>query len=84
MPEYVVSTAGDDNAVGTAAAPFRTIKRGIQKLSGPGDVLVIRGGIYPERMDLISTLTTATMVLATVRTRCPDQGHTSSCGSAFP
>jgi hypothetical protein len=53
MPEYVMSAAGDDNAVGTAAAPFRTIERGIQKLSGPGDVLVIRGGVYPERMNLI-------------------------------
>jgi hypothetical protein len=54
MPEYVVSTTGDNDAAGTTAAPFRTIERGIQALCMPGDVLVIRGGVYSERMDVIA------------------------------
>ena len=54
MPKYVVSTTGDNDADGSAGAPFRTIERGIQALRLPGDVLVIRGGVYPEHIDVIA------------------------------
>jgi len=54
MPEYVVSTIGDDAAAGNAAAPFRTILRGVEALTLAGDVLVIRGGVYSERLEVIA------------------------------
>src|SRR4051812_12322331 len=44
---YVSTAAGADNNPGTLAAPFRTIQQAAD-LARPGDVVLIRGGIYRE------------------------------------
>lgn len=45
---WFVSTLGNDTTGnGTQGAPFKTIAKGIASMAG-GDVLVIRGGSYPE------------------------------------
>ena len=44
---YYVSTSGNDANPGTIAQPFRTIQRGVDKLTA-GDTLFIRGGTYYE------------------------------------
>jgi hypothetical protein len=46
---YYVATNGSDSNPGTQAAPFRTIAKGSQRMSG-GDTLLIRGGTYAENM----------------------------------
>jgi hypothetical protein len=51
MPEYVVSPDGREGAAGTAADPFATIQDGVDVLT-PGDVLVVRGGSYPENVHI--------------------------------
>ena len=38
-----------DDAPGTAERPWKTITRAAEK-AGPGDVVVIRGGVYRERV----------------------------------
>lgn len=43
--EYYVSPIGSDGAVGSLAAPFRTISRGVAAAM-PGDTVYIRGGRY--------------------------------------
>ena len=43
----VASPAGNDNAAGTEAAPFRTFKKLISVL-GPGQYGCLRGGVYDE------------------------------------
>ncbi|TWT84249.1 hypothetical protein CA13_57250 [Planctomycetes bacterium CA13] len=45
----VVSTAGDDNAAGTAVAPFRTISRAAE-IAMPGDTVFVTAGTYRERV----------------------------------
>ena len=55
MATFVVSPKGDNNNSGTVEAPFQTIKRGIEALTGGGDVLAIRGGNYAEDV-LLSAL----------------------------
>ena len=44
---YVSVNGGSDSNPGTEAAPFKTIARGSQKMSG-GDTLLIRAGTYNE------------------------------------
>jgi hypothetical protein len=51
MPEYVVSPDGREGAAGTAADPFPMIQDGVDVLT-PGDVLVVRGGSYPENVHI--------------------------------
>jgi hypothetical protein len=51
MATFVVSPQGDDANPGTVDAPFLTIKRGLEALTG-GDVLVLRGGSYAENVKL--------------------------------
>ena len=51
MPEYVVSPDGREGAAGTAADPFPTIQQGVDVLA-PGDVLVVRGGNYPNNVHI--------------------------------
>ena len=46
-----VSTNGNDLAVGTLTAPWRTILRGVQQMA-PGSHLVIRAGQYDEPLKL--------------------------------
>jgi len=45
----VVSTNGDDGATGTAAEPWRTLGAALHRLR-PGDLLLVRGGRYRERI----------------------------------
>ena len=47
--EYFVAPGGSDSAPGTFAAPFASVKHGIEQLS-PGDILTLRGGTYFERI----------------------------------
>jgi parallel beta-helix repeat protein len=49
--EYRVSVSGSDSADGTAAAPWRTIQRGVDALKA-GDTLRIGAGVYRERIEL--------------------------------
>lgn len=44
---YYVATTGSDSNPGTEAAPFKTIAKGSQKMSG-GDTVYIRAGVYNE------------------------------------
>ena len=48
---YHVSPTGDDAAVGTAAAPWRTLNYAFTQL-GPGDTLTLADGTYPEQVTL--------------------------------
>ena len=46
---YFVSTTGQDNSLGTYAAPFATIEAAAKRLD-PGDTVMIRGGVYYDRI----------------------------------
>ena len=46
---YFVSTTGQDSGLGTYAAPFATIEAAAKRLD-PGDTVMIRGGIYYDRI----------------------------------
>lgn len=48
--EYHVSVKGDDNNMGTAEAPFRTINRAVY-YAWPGDVITVHAGTYREWVD---------------------------------
>lgn len=43
---YVDDTLGSDSNSGTAASPYRTIKRGTQSPTAPGDTIIVRAGTY--------------------------------------
>ena len=44
---YYVSPSGNDSAVGSRSAPFRTVQRGIKALKA-SDTLILRAGTYAE------------------------------------
>jgi len=46
-----VAPDGSDRAAGTEAEPWRTVAHGIARLA-PGDTLVLRQGVYYERLDV--------------------------------
>lgn len=48
---FVDPAKGDDKAAGTMAAPWKTLDHACRQLK-PGDVLVLRGGIYREHVVL--------------------------------
>lgn len=48
-PTYYVAPHGSDANPGTLAAPWATLRKALPSLS-PGDVLVVRGGTYSERL----------------------------------
>ncbi len=51
---YADSAAGNDANPGSSAAPYRTIARGLARLAATAtDTLYIRGGTYPERVDIL-------------------------------
>lgn len=57
---YYVSTSGSDSNSGTSTSqPFRTIAKGVKPLR-PGDTLYIRGGVWTERIDLMTPNTNGT------------------------
>jgi hypothetical protein len=45
---YVNCESGSDANSGTADAPFATVKKGVESISGPGTKLVIAPGLYRE------------------------------------
>lgn len=47
--DYYVSTTGNDSNLGTEAAPWRTIAHGLS-VAVAGDVVLVRGGTYVERV----------------------------------
>ena len=49
-PAFYVSTRGNDHNPGTFNSPWRTISKAAQMVE-PGNVVYIRGGIYPESVD---------------------------------
>ncbi|MFN8077849.1 MAG: sigma-70 family RNA polymerase sigma factor [Kineosporiaceae bacterium] len=58
-PGYlVVATWGDDGAPGTAAAPLATLERALA-LAGPGQTIVVRGGVYRPTRPLVADRRTA-------------------------
>lgn len=44
--DYFVATDGSDTNPGTESRPFKTIQRGVESATMPGDTLYIRGGTY--------------------------------------
>ena len=53
---YYVATTGNDGNPGTLSQPFRTVQRGVNALSGPGDTLYIRAGNYVEGVAYPATI----------------------------
>jgi hypothetical protein len=60
MATLFVSPDGNDADPGTVEAPFRTIRRGVDALQGPGDVLFLRGGSYAENVRLADKIGSST------------------------
>jgi hypothetical protein len=58
---YYVSPGGNDNATGTAAAPWRTIQHAASRLL-PGQSAVVLGGSYLERVSITSSGTAAALI----------------------
>ncbi len=48
--DYVVSPAGNDLNPGSTAAPFRTIGKGLNSAKVPGDNVLVRTGVFHERL----------------------------------
>jgi hypothetical protein len=49
---YYVATNGSDDSFGNSDQPWRTIHRAANTLA-PGDTVVVRAGVYQERVDII-------------------------------
>jgi hypothetical protein len=47
--EYIVATTGSDTNDGTLTNPFATVEKGLKSLE-QGDTLLVRDGVYPERI----------------------------------
>jgi len=51
--EYYVSPAGSDaTGTGTVANPYQTIQHVLDSVAGAGDTLTLRGGTYPEAIEI--------------------------------
>ncbi len=50
-PTYYVSTTGNDSADGSIGNPWRTLSASMKKLKA-GDLLLVRGGEYRERVEV--------------------------------
>jgi hypothetical protein len=48
----VVGPHGSDDAAGTAAHPLRTVRAAVQKLGVEGGMVLLRGGVYHQRVRL--------------------------------
>lgn len=59
---YYVSNTGDDNAVGTKEAPFKTIAKGTTTAQ-PGDTVLIEGGTYSEHSIKPNSGTSSAMIV---------------------
>jgi hypothetical protein len=49
----VVGPHGSDNAAGTARHPLRTVRAAVQRLGAAGGVVLLRGGVYHQRVRLL-------------------------------
>ena len=62
--KFVDVARGDDAAAGTEAAPWKSLKYALRKLT-PGDTLYLRGGVYYEKLVLTKSGTdTAPITIA--------------------
>ena len=52
--DYYVATNGSDAANGSSAQPFRTIQKGIDCATRPGDIVTVLPGVYSEELVLRS------------------------------
>jgi len=50
--DFSVATSGSDTANGSASHPLRTIQKGLDSLSTPGDTLTVLPGTYCEELTL--------------------------------
>ena len=51
MPStYFVATSGNDGQAGTISAPFKTIQHALNVAANPGDLVLVRGGTYFEKL----------------------------------
>lgn len=48
---FYVATSGSDSAAGSATAPWRTVGKALRTL-GPGQIAVVRGGVYSESVSV--------------------------------
>ena len=60
--DLYVSTGGNDASAGTLAAPFKTISRAAY-VALPGDTVNVRGGVYFERVSIMSKGTAAKRIV---------------------
>ncbi|HET8797545.1 MAG TPA: right-handed parallel beta-helix repeat-containing protein [Thermoanaerobaculia bacterium] len=67
---WFVSPSGNDAAAGTLAAPFRTITKAAS-MTRPGDVVEVRGGVYPESVSIAAKGTASAPV--TIRAYAGEQ-----------
>src|SRR5579875_1999358 len=49
----VVAPHGSDSAAGTAAHPLRTVRAALHRLGRTGGTVLLRGGVYHQRVRLI-------------------------------
>src|SRR4051794_36234795 len=49
----VVGPHGSDHAAGTAAHPLRTVRAALRRLGGTGGLVLLRGGVYHQRVRLV-------------------------------
>ncbi|ADO72815.1 right-handed parallel beta-helix repeat-containing protein [Stigmatella aurantiaca] len=57
--EWVVSPSGSDTAQGNAAQPFKTIGKAVS-VAGPGELIRVLAGTYPERVVLDASVKAGT------------------------
>jgi len=50
--DYYVVPNGSDTGNGSASRPFRTIQKGIDSASQPGDTVTVLSGTYPEQISI--------------------------------
>ncbi|MEO8380449.1 MAG: right-handed parallel beta-helix repeat-containing protein [Acidobacteriota bacterium] len=60
--DLYVSTSGNDTNAGTLAAPFKTITKA-GTVAQPGDTVNVRGGVYFERVSIMSKGTAAKRIV---------------------
>ena len=52
--DYFVATNGSNNANGAVSQPFRTIQKGINAATRPGDTVTVQPGTYSEELSMRS------------------------------
>lgn len=52
---FYVSPEGLDTNPGTLELPFKTVQKGINSITQPGDSVIVRGGVYSEKINIGSS-----------------------------